>query len=83
MGISVGVCGYIAGDPIFLPVLIGMGVKELSIAPPLIPEIKYILSRTSTKDSEALVEEVLGCAQSNAIHDSLKAFSRSTMSVED
>ena len=81
--ISVGVCGEIAGDPIFLPVLIGMGVKELSVAPPLIPEIKYVLSRTSTKDSKALVEEVLGCAQSNAIHDSLKAFSRSTMSAED
>lgn len=81
--ISVGVCGEIAGDPTFLPVLIGMGVKELSVAPPLIPEIKYVLSRTSTKDSETLVEEVLGCAQSNAIHDSLKAFSRSTMSAED
>ena len=82
-GVSVGVCGEIAGDPSFLPILIGMGFEELSMAPPLIPEMKYVLSRTSTKDSEALAEEVLGCSQSNAILDQLKAFLASTMSVDD
>ena len=81
-GISVGVCGEIAGDPTFLPVLIGMGVEELSVAPPLIPEVKYVLSRTSTKDSEILLDDVLSCDQSNGVHDCLKAFLRSTMASE-
>lgn len=82
-GVSVGVCGEIAGDSSFLPILLGMGVEELSMAPPLIPEMKYVLSRTSIKDSEALAERVLGCSKSNAILDQLKAFLASTMSVDD
>ena len=82
-GVSVGVCGEIAGDPTFLPVLIGMGVEELSVAPPLIPEVKYVLSRTSTKDSAILLDEVFSCDQSNEVHACLKAFLRSTMASDD
>jgi len=82
-GVIVGVCGEIAGDPTFLPILIGMGVDELSVAPPLIPELKYVLSRTTIKESEALVEEVLNYNRSQAILDRLKAFLASRMSAGD
>mgnify|MGYP001437573564 CR=1 FL=1 len=81
---TVGVCGEIAGDPTFLPLLIGMGVDELSMASPLIPEIKYVLSRTTSEDASALVEEVLNCGRSQAVLDRLKAFMAArTSEVED
>ncbi len=40
--IWVGVCGEIAGDPVLVPLLIGLGVDELSAAPPVVPQVKYI-----------------------------------------
>ena len=36
----VGVCGEMAGDPVATPILIGLGVKELSVAIPSVPTIK-------------------------------------------
>ena len=36
----VGVCGALASDPLATPVLVGLGVAELSVSPGLVPEIK-------------------------------------------
>jgi phosphocarrier protein FPr len=36
----VGVCGELAADPLATPVLVGLGVRELSMAPPAIPRVK-------------------------------------------
>jgi phosphotransferase system enzyme I (PtsI) len=44
-GIWAGVCGEIAGDPALTPLLVGLGVDELSAAPPVVPQIKYIIRR--------------------------------------
>ncbi|MFP6900136.1 MAG: phosphoenolpyruvate--protein phosphotransferase [Opitutales bacterium] len=82
-GLTVAVCGEIAGDPTFLPILIGLGVDQLSVAPPLIPELKYVLSRTTKKEAENLVEEALGCDRSEAILDRLKVFAAAKMSSDD
>src|SRR5204863_10005615 len=38
-GILVGVCGEMAGDPILSPLLLGLGVDELSVAPPAVPQL--------------------------------------------
>jgi len=39
-GLWVGVCGEMAGDPLMTPLLVGMGVDELSVAPSAVPLIK-------------------------------------------
>jgi phosphocarrier protein FPr len=36
----VGVCGALAGDPDAVPVLVGLGVTELSVAPLAVPDVK-------------------------------------------
>ena len=36
-GVRVSVCGEMAGDPVLAPLLLGLGVDELSAAPPLVP----------------------------------------------
>jgi len=43
-GIPVGVCGEAAGEPSVIPKLIGLGVTELSMAAPSIPQAKKIVS---------------------------------------
>ena len=43
----VGVCGGIAGDPQAVPVLVGLGVDELSVSVPLVPAVKAQVRRLS------------------------------------
>ncbi len=82
-GIPVGVCGEIAADPNFLPVLLGMGVDELSVAPPLIPELKYVFNQITFKESATLVEEILNCWRSQEVLQCLKDFSAARLSGQD
>jgi phosphotransferase system enzyme I (PtsI) len=57
--ISVSVCGEMAGEPIMAPLLIGLGVDELSAAPPLVPQIKYMVRRLKLPETHALAEFAL------------------------
>lgn len=43
-GIPVAVCGQLAGDADAIPLLVGLGVRELSVAPARVPAVKRLLS---------------------------------------
>lgn len=58
----VGVCGGIASDPLAVPVLVGLGVDELSVSVPAIGSIKATLSRWSLPECQTLALEVTGLA---------------------
>lgn len=47
-GISVNVCGEIAGDPRFAPLLVGLGIRDLSMAVGSIPLVKQRIRRLDT-----------------------------------
>jgi phosphotransferase system enzyme I (PtsI) len=66
-GIWCGVCGEIAGDPVLAPLLIGLGVDELSAAPPVIDEVKYIIRRIKFSEAQALAEYALQCESPTSI----------------
>jgi phosphocarrier protein FPr len=55
----VGVCGGIASDPQAVPILIGLGVHELSASVPAIPLIKAQIRGLSRADCEALAQRAL------------------------
>jgi phosphotransferase system enzyme I (PtsI) len=55
----VGICGEIAGDPIAIPVLIGLGVDELSASPIVIPEVKKVIRTLSFKESKEIAKKCL------------------------
>ncbi len=57
--IWVGVCGELAGDPLAVPVLIGLGVDELSMNPGSIPKAKDIVRHLEKAAAEALAAEIL------------------------
>ncbi len=54
-----GVCGEMAGDPIFAPLLLGLGATSLSMAPPLIPTVKYLVRNMKMSDARKLAKEAL------------------------
>jgi phosphoenolpyruvate-protein phosphotransferase (PTS system enzyme I) len=58
-GIKVSVCGEMAGDPVFVPLLIGLGVDELSMTPPLLPAAKFLVRSMTLTDARDLAERTL------------------------
>jgi phosphoenolpyruvate-protein phosphotransferase (PTS system enzyme I) len=59
--IWIGVCGEMAGDPILVPLLLGLGVDELSATPAVVPQIKYLIRRLKMEDARKLAEDALQC----------------------
>jgi len=63
----VGVCGELAGDLAAVPVLIGLGVRELSVNPVRVPEVKAAVRRWSLAEAQALAEAALRQADAAAV----------------
>ncbi len=57
--ISVSVCGEMGGDPVLIPLLLGLGVDALSMTPPLIPAVRYLVRAMTMKDAQALAKKAL------------------------
>jgi phosphocarrier protein FPr len=55
----VGVCGGIASDPQAVPILLGLGVDELSVSVPTIPGIKAQIRELSLADCQQLAQQAL------------------------
>ncbi len=55
----VGICGSMAGDPLAVPLLLGYGVDELSVAPSLIPDVKKMIGVVTTHGSREIAEQAL------------------------
>lgn len=78
-GTAVSVCGEIAGDPVFASVLLGMGADSLSLAPVLLPEVKYFVRKMNSGDAERLVGELLEMEDPVQIFDRMVDFHRATI----
>ena len=59
-----GICGELGGDPEATPILVGLGVDELSLNPAGIPQIKSILRDLTTENARAHAEQALRCQTS-------------------
>jgi phosphoenolpyruvate-protein phosphotransferase (PTS system enzyme I) len=59
-GKAVAMCGDMAGDPLLTWVLLGLGLRDLSMAPRQIPIVKSIIRGTRLAEAERLVETVVG-----------------------
>ncbi len=55
----VGICGSMAGDPLAVPLLIGFGVDEFSVAPSLIPDVKKMIAVVTTHAAREMAEKSL------------------------
>jgi multiphosphoryl transfer protein len=54
-----GVCGELASDPVAVPVLVGLGIAELSANAPAIPAVKQAVRSVDTEGARELAEQAL------------------------
>jgi phosphotransferase system enzyme I (PtsI) len=69
MGKPVAMCGDMAGDPILAWVLIGLGLRSLSMAPRQIPVVKSIIRSTHVADAERLLAQALTMSTETEIEE--------------
>jgi phosphocarrier protein FPr/phosphocarrier protein len=69
---TVAVCGGLASDPDAVPLLIGLGVTELSAVPAAIPRIKSRVGALSLADCRALAHEAVALPSSEAVRGLLQ-----------
>ncbi len=66
-GVAAAVCGELAGDPVWAPLLIGLGAHELSMAPPAIPEVRFVLRHSTKEELTQLAQRALALSECTAI----------------
>jgi phosphoenolpyruvate-protein phosphotransferase len=71
-GIWAGVCGELAGDPLATPLLIGLGVRELSMSAPAIPHVKHAVRETDLDAADALAAEALSLSSATEVRELLQ-----------
>ncbi len=72
-GLKVGVCGEIAGEPLYVPLLVGMGVDELSVAAASIPRVKEVIRRLNFSETQELAAATLHATRSREVLAMLNA----------
>jgi len=73
VGPWVGVCGELAGDPDAVPLLLGLDLDELSMAPAAIPAVKAIIRRWSGAGAKRLVAKALDLDSASAVRNLVRA----------
>lgn len=77
--IPCAVCGEIAGDPTFAPLLLGIGVDALSMTPSCASKIRYILRHTNSSALQKLARNVLMESEPRNIQNRLALFVNSIL----
>jgi phosphotransferase system enzyme I (PtsI) len=74
--IAVGVCGEMASEPEYVMLLLGLGIRTLSMTPPMIPEIKQIVRSVTTEDCNRVARKVLAMDSERQITSFLRSRAR-------
>jgi phosphotransferase system enzyme I (PtsI) len=56
-GIWIGMCGEMAADPVMIPILLGMGLDELSMSPAAVPEVKKIIRSLTMEGAREMTRQ--------------------------
>ena len=71
-GKPVGVCGEMGGDPLAAAVLIGLGMRQLSMGAASVASIQQMILSTSCETAKALAETVCGLSTADEVRKYLK-----------
>ena len=67
-GISIAMCGEMAGEPVHVPFLLGLGITEWSMNPHAIPVVKRMVRRLSAQDAKRFVKEIVNLNDADEIN---------------
>jgi len=68
-GLWVGMCGEMAAEPVFVSVLLGLGLDEFSASPVAVPEIKKIIRSMSYANAQEIAAKILTFDTSDKIQE--------------
>jgi len=80
--LKVSVCGEMAGDPVYVPLLLGLGVDELSMTPTLLPSVKFLVRAMKMSDARKLAKDALAQTDPKRTFALIEAFYDERMKVE-
>ncbi len=73
-GIPVGICGEMAGEPMYAVLLVGLGLEEMSVSPYLVPEIKTIVRACTYDEAKELAERCMSLATPSEVRTVVTEF---------
>ncbi len=65
--ITVSICGEMGGDPQLVPLLLGLGVDSLSMTPPLIPAVRFLIRAMTMADARQLADDAMNLSDPKQI----------------
>jgi phosphotransferase system enzyme I (PtsI) len=71
-GIEVNVCGEMSGEPLYIPLLIGLGLRQLSATPRKIPEIKRVIRQIEVPEAERVAQHALRLESARQVSNYLR-----------
>jgi len=78
-GIWTGVCGEMAGDLAAVPLLLGLGVGELSVTPSMVPRVKMLIRSIEMSQARELAEFALGSESPKQILSRAEALAKAAV----
>ncbi|MCK5472893.1 MAG: phosphoenolpyruvate--protein phosphotransferase, partial [Planctomycetes bacterium] len=74
--IDISVCGEMASEVEYIMLLLGMGVRTISIAPPMLPELKQIIRSVTIEECNQIARKILGMNSERQISNYLRNATR-------
>jgi phosphoenolpyruvate-protein phosphotransferase (PTS system enzyme I) len=71
-GIPVAMCGEMAGEPFYMPILLGLGIDELSMNVMALPRVKSVLRSLDYKQSQLVTDSIFKLSTAQEIETLLK-----------
>jgi phosphotransferase system enzyme I (PtsI) len=62
-GVRVGMCGEMSGELSYTILLLGLGLKEFSVSPAVLPEVKEIIRQIAMRDARTITQQALAFEQ--------------------
>jgi phosphotransferase system enzyme I (PtsI) len=72
-GLPVSVCGEMASEPLSAVLLIGLGIDRLSVSPPALPLVKWVVRTVPEEAARRAAEEALAAASADEVSEALRA----------
>jgi phosphotransferase system enzyme I (PtsI) len=80
---NISICGELAGNPEAIAILLGLGLRTLSMSPYLIPRIKKIIRSLSISECENFVEKILKLTSAEEVIEQTQKFYTEKISNAD
>ncbi len=71
--VEVSLCGEMGADPVAAALLVGMGLRQISLSPRMIPEIKTRIRDLDVEEASRLAVDCLDCATAQEVEERLAA----------